>query len=190
MHQSSMITSSELRRRIEPTGHPTMQSGSRHWRQEVATRYLSKRRPSRTRRRDAVVGIGAGAHALVATRAALEIENEQALRLHRALAREIDRLERSWLRTARRSVFSSLAFARRISRLLANLGKLLEHEAGNLRRRCAPLPHGRARCMSPMRRPPLSKRNFAEIPAARQVGQRPVRRPERCETFTKPMRTR
>jgi len=38
MHQSSMMTSSELRRRIEPTGQPTMQSGSRHWRQLVATR--------------------------------------------------------------------------------------------------------------------------------------------------------
>src|SRR5208282_4846247 len=30
MHQSSMITSSELRRRIDPTGQPTMHSGSRH----------------------------------------------------------------------------------------------------------------------------------------------------------------
>src|SRR5580704_19270196 len=38
MHQSSIITSSELRRRIEPTGHPTMQSGSKHCRHEVATR--------------------------------------------------------------------------------------------------------------------------------------------------------
>ncbi len=38
------------RRRIEPTGQPTMQSGSRQERQEVATRYLSKRSPSRTRR--------------------------------------------------------------------------------------------------------------------------------------------
>src|SRR5258707_6627610 len=36
IHQSSMITSRELRRRIEPTGHPTMHSGSRHCRQLVA----------------------------------------------------------------------------------------------------------------------------------------------------------
>src|SRR5882762_7040243 len=50
MHQSSMMTSSELRLRIEPTGQPTMQSGSRHWRQLVATRYWSKRNPSRTSR--------------------------------------------------------------------------------------------------------------------------------------------
>jgi len=28
----------ELRRRMEPTGQPTMQRGSRHWRQDVATR--------------------------------------------------------------------------------------------------------------------------------------------------------
>src|SRR5271156_2581394 len=38
MHQSSIITSSELRLRIEPTGHPTMHSGSKHWRHDVATR--------------------------------------------------------------------------------------------------------------------------------------------------------
>src|SRR3989442_10819408 len=50
MHQSSMITSRELRRRMEPTGQPTMQSGSRHWRHDVATRYCSKRKPSRINR--------------------------------------------------------------------------------------------------------------------------------------------
>src|SRR6185312_13419813 len=48
-HQSSIITSSELRRRIDPTGHPIMHSGSRHCRQDVATRYLSKRTPSRNK---------------------------------------------------------------------------------------------------------------------------------------------
>ena len=36
--QSSMMTSSELRRRMEPTGQPIMQSGARHWRQEGAMR--------------------------------------------------------------------------------------------------------------------------------------------------------
>jgi hypothetical protein len=42
MHQSSMMISSESGwRRIEPTGQPTMQSGSRHDRQDVAIRYLS-----------------------------------------------------------------------------------------------------------------------------------------------------
>ncbi len=50
MHQSSMMISIELRRRIEPTGQPTMHSGSRHERHDVATRYLSKRSPSRTSR--------------------------------------------------------------------------------------------------------------------------------------------
>ena len=40
----------ELRRRIDPTGQPTMQSGSLHCRQEVATRKWSKRRPSRSSR--------------------------------------------------------------------------------------------------------------------------------------------
>src|ERR1700689_2754254 len=38
MHQSSIITSSELRRRIEPTGQPTMHRGSRHCRHDVATK--------------------------------------------------------------------------------------------------------------------------------------------------------
>src|SRR5512132_783539 len=59
-HQSSMMISIELRRRIEPTGQPTMHSGSRHDRHEVATRYLSKRNPSRTRR---VTPSWASAHA-------------------------------------------------------------------------------------------------------------------------------
>ena len=70
MHQSSMMTSSELRRRIEPTGQPTMQSGSRHCRHEVATRILVESQPLADQARDAVVRVGAGADALVAARAA------------------------------------------------------------------------------------------------------------------------
>src|SRR5258708_15495833 len=50
MHHSSIITSSEFRRRIDPTGQPTMHSGSRHCRQLVATKKWSKRNPSRTSR--------------------------------------------------------------------------------------------------------------------------------------------
>ena len=50
MHQSSMMISRDSRRRIEPTGQPTMQYGSRHDRHELATRNLSNRSPSRISR--------------------------------------------------------------------------------------------------------------------------------------------
>ncbi len=50
MHQSSMMISRELSRRIALTGQPTMQYGSRHDRHELATRNLSNRSPSRIRR--------------------------------------------------------------------------------------------------------------------------------------------
>src|ERR1700693_4896392 len=45
--QASLTISKLLRRRMEPTGQPTMHSGSLQWRQDVATRYLSRRSPSR-----------------------------------------------------------------------------------------------------------------------------------------------
>src|SRR5262249_8417238 len=50
MHQSSMRTSREFLRRMEPNGQPIMHSGSRHDRQDVVTRYLSYRSPSRMSR--------------------------------------------------------------------------------------------------------------------------------------------
>ena len=50
MHQSSMMISREFSRRIELTGQPTMQYGSRHDRHELATRNLSNRSPSRISR--------------------------------------------------------------------------------------------------------------------------------------------
>ena len=85
MHQSSMMTSSELRRRMEPTGQPTMHSGSRHCRQEVATRYLIESQSFADQAADAIMSVGAGPHALVAAGAAIQVENQQALRFHQAL---------------------------------------------------------------------------------------------------------
>ena len=56
-----------------------MQYGSRHDRHELATRNLSNRRPSRISRVTPVVGVGAGLGALVAARALLQVEDQQAL---------------------------------------------------------------------------------------------------------------
>ena len=85
MHQSSIITSSELRRRIAPTGQPTMHSGSRHWRHEVATRKFSKRRPSRTSRVTPSCESAQARHAGVAARAFFQVQHQQALRFHQSL---------------------------------------------------------------------------------------------------------
>src|SRR5262249_31727419 len=60
MHQSSTMISRDPLRRMDPTGQPIMHSGSRQERQDVVTRYLSYRSPSRMSR---VTPSWASAHA-------------------------------------------------------------------------------------------------------------------------------
>jgi len=84
MHQSSIITSSVFRRRIDPTGQPTIHRGSRHCRQDVATRYY------RTVVLRAPVGLHPDAHPHTHARTdrsgcTSQIQNQQALRFHQAL---------------------------------------------------------------------------------------------------------
>ena len=59
-----MITSSELRRRMEPTGQPTMHSGSRHWPAGGRHQIFVEAQSFANQPRHAVVRVGAGAHAL------------------------------------------------------------------------------------------------------------------------------
>ena len=144
MHQFSMITSSELRRRMEPTGQPTMHNGSRQWRHEVATRYLSKRWPSRISR---VTPSCASAQARTQASQRVQrsqIHHQQALRFHQALREE--RIERRAGGGGQPLPVLFLALADQTFQALANGRELLAPSDGTLRRGCAPAPRDRAPC--------------------------------------------
>ena len=124
-HQSSITVSSELRRRMEPTGQPTMQSGSRQWRQDVGMRYLSKRSPSRTSRVTPSCASAAGLHAVVAARAFLQIDHQQAVGFHQPLGQE--GIERD--RRHRRGVALVVghALGRRLLQVVSDVREALHH---------------------------------------------------------------
>src|SRR6185437_2463961 len=82
--------------------------------------------------RDAVVRIGASADASIAARATLEIENQQALRLHQALREKI--LQRCGFDQREAFAILALALERDGFEAAANLRKLLEHQPKLLRR--------------------------------------------------------
>src|SRR5205085_11874976 len=91
MHQSSMMISFDSRRRIEPTGQPTMQYGSRQLRHELATRNLSNRSPSRIKR---VTPSWASEHALV--------HSSQRVHFSRSSTSKLLALKSPWLRNSPR----------------------------------------------------------------------------------------
>ena len=110
-------------------------AGSRHWRQDVATRYLSKRTPSRRRRGNAVVRLRARLHALIAPRTFLEVEDEQALGVHQALRQEA--VQRSGVRFVGGALGLEdvllIALAGDVLDLDADLREAVEH-GGEIRR--------------------------------------------------------
>src|SRR6185437_947984 len=116
------MTSSELRRRIDPTGQPTMHSGSRHCRQEVATRKLSKRSPSRMRR---VIPSCASAQALTHWSQRVQRSRSSTSRLCASM--------RPWRRKSSTGTFCRLWMRARFSSVRsclqagANIGEALQH---------------------------------------------------------------
>ena len=163
-----MITSSELRRRIAPTGQPTMHSGSRHWRQDVATRKFSKRSPSRTRR---VTPSCESAQAVTQASQRVHFSRSRTSRLCASInpcARKS--LERHAAHHAQAFAIGFLAFSRDIFQAAPHIGKFFHHGAKIFRgdanqfdvveRRAGRGPRAAA-----------EQADFAEIIAARQIGQ-------------------
>ena len=146
-----------------------MQSGSRHCRQEVATRYLSNRRPSRTRRLTPWWASAQARTHLIAAGAALQIEHEKALRLHQPLREELVDGQRSAAWTCARR-FSSIRSPAIASRRCANLRKTVEHELEVFARNPHDLDVVESRAGSGSRSA-AQERDFAEVSASGQIGQ-------------------
>ena len=148
MHQSSMITSSELRRRMEPTGQPTMHSGSRHWRQEVATRYLSKRSPSRISR---VTPSCASAQARTHASQRVHFSRSSISRLCASIKPCARKLSSGTLlpTESRCAILLRAVLVATASRLSPHVREIRPSCDGNPRRRCAPAPRDRAPCKWP-----------------------------------------
>ena len=141
-----------------------MAAGSRHQKFVEAQAFADQPR-------DAVVRVGAGAHAVIAARAAFQIHHQQALRFHQALREE--GIERRAGGGRQALLVLLLALARPTFQALANGGELLHHlmelfgvDAHHFHviERGA---GGRAHALA-------QQPDFAEISAAAQIGQHQI----------------
>ena len=166
MHQSSMMISIEFapadRRR--PGSRPcTADRGTTARRRDQV---LVEAQPFAHQPRDAVVRVGARLHALVAARALLEVQHQQALRLHQPLVQEVGDRRRS-RSTATRWRFIVGALARDRLEPVADVREASTASGGSLRPRSGRRPRGRAPCTSPCgrrRRAGPSRRSNAPRP--------------------------